>query len=399
MPSSAIANTLLAYEPIIERKRRAIAMRFTARSSGREPVDVPGLVAGLSELWPEWSIPVQLRVPDVDTLPAALLDVAPTTRVWLELPATMTATVQDLQLAAELHRKGFVLVLGGRPYGRLPPALLAALRMAVIHVEEDRRLQAGAAGEQRGFIRSIPYAQAGVQSIEMLKRSFEAGAAACIGWPFEDANRHAAPSDANPDFTNVTQLLALIDRDADPAELDKVIRRDAALAYRLLRYINSAAFGLTVEVQSFQHAVMMLGYERLKRWLLLMLVTASKDANLQPVMFASFRRGLLMEHLVGADGDPGTRDAVFILGVLSLLDKMFREPMPSLLSKLNVAEGIREALIERTGPYAAYLRVAEAVEREPDGHLVECLDHALVSVEQCNRALIKAVTVKEVVAP
>jgi EAL and modified HD-GYP domain-containing signal transduction protein len=145
----------------------------------------------------------------------------------------------------------------------------------------------------------------------------------------------------------------MIDRDADPSDLEKTIRRDAALAYRLLRYINSAAFGLPVEIQSFRHAVMMLGYERLKRWLLLMLMTASKDANMQPVMFASFRRGLFMEHLVGQDGNDAQRDEVFILGVLSLIDKLFREPLPVLLEKLYVPSSIREALIERTGPVHA----------------------------------------------
>ena len=34
-----------------------------------------------------------------------------------------------------------------------------------------------------------------------------------------------------------------------------------------------------------------------------MLTTASKDANMQSVMFASLRRGLFLENLVGTDGD------------------------------------------------------------------------------------------------
>jgi c-di-GMP-related signal transduction protein len=107
---------------------------------------------------------------------------------------------------------------------------------------------------------------------------------------------------------------------------------------------------------------MMLGYERLKRWLLLLLMTASKDANMQPVMFASFRRGLFMEHLVGEDGGSSDRDEVFILGVLSLIDKLFREPMPVLLDKLHVRDSIREALLDRSGPFTAYLGVDRAVQ-------------------------------------
>jgi EAL and modified HD-GYP domain-containing signal transduction protein len=119
---------------------------------------------------------------------------------------------------------------------------------------------------------------------------------------------------------------------------------------------------------------------------------------MQPVMFASFRRGLFLEHLVGDEGNAPLRDEVFILGVLSLLDKLFREPLPQLLDKLFVPDNIREALLERTGPYAAYLGVAESVEHAPDAGLARQLDDAFVSVDQCNRALVKAVTVKEVAA-
>ena len=119
---------------------------------------------------------------------------------------------------------------------------------------------------------------------------------------------------------------------------------------------------------------------------------------MQPVMFASFRRGLFLEYLVGQDNEEPMRDEVFILGVLSLLDKLFREPLPVLLEKLFVPDSIREALIGRTGPYAPYLGVAEAVERKPDDKLADQLDNAFVTIESCNRALVKAVTVRELAA-
>ena len=93
-----------------------------------------------------------------------------------------------------------------------------------------------------------------------------------------------------------------------------------------MRYINSPAFGLRVEISSFRHAIMMLGYQRLKRWLALLLATAGKDSNLKPVMFAAVRRGLLMEELVRCVGDEEMRNEMFICGVFSLLDRMFKQP-------------------------------------------------------------------------
>jgi len=392
-----ISSTLLGYEPIVDRSRKAIAMRITAHPRSGEVVDVASLYDDLSRLWPESAIPVLIRA-EGDALPPRLLELASSRQIWLEVPGQMTGSPAGMELIGHLHKRGFVLVLGGRPVTTLPVTMVPAFKMAIISVSEDRRLRDVATDGSRAFSRTIPYAQAGVKSISALKRSFDAGAVACIGWPFDDALNHAVPSSSNPDFATITKLLSMIDQDADASDLEHMIRRDAALAYRLLRYINSAAFGLTVEIQSFRHAVMMLGYERLKRWLLLMLTTASKDANMQPVMFASFRRGLFLENLVGHDNDEPLRDEVFILGVLSLLDKMFREPLPALLEKLYVPDSIRDALIGRTGPYAPYLGVAEAVERKPDDKLADRLDDAFVTVEACNRALVKAVTVRELAA-
>jgi EAL and modified HD-GYP domain-containing signal transduction protein len=397
VPNPAIGNTLMGYEPIVDRARKAIAMRITARGRAGAAADLTGLYNDFRMMWPDGSIPVLIRN-EGNTLPSELIELESSRQVWLEVPVSLVESAEGAELITHLHRRGFVLVLGGRPSAALPGNLLPSFRMSIIDFAEDRRLRDTTVERQRAHHRTIPYAQAGVKSIAMLKRSFDTGAVACIGWPFDDALQHAVPSDSNPDFGTITQLLSMIERDADASDLEKVIRRDAALAYRLLRYINSAAFGLTVEIQSFRHAVMMLGYERLKRWLLLMLMTASKDANMQPVMFASFRRGLFMENLVGEENEETMRDEVFILGVLSLLDKLFREPLPQLLEKLYVPDSIREALIARTGPYVPYLGIAESVEHPPDAELADRIDNAFLSIEQCNRALVKAVTVREVAA-
>ena len=100
---------------------------------------------------------------------------------------------------------------------------------------------------------------------------------------------------------------------------------------------------------------MLLGYQRLKRWLALLLATASKDVNLRPVMFAAVRRGLLMEELVAGNGDEEMRSEMFICGVFSLLDRMFQETLrqaarldPGARARLPGAGQERRARTSRT---------------------------------------------------
>ena len=98
---------------------------------------------------------------------------------------------------------------------------------------------------------------------------------------------------------------------------------------------------------------------------MLLITTSCKDANLRPLMFASFRRGLFLEHLIGADQDETMREEVFILGVFSLLDKLFKDSFENLFSVLHVPPRVQETLVDRTGPYVPYLAIAEAIEQGP----------------------------------
>ncbi|MCL4183809.1 MAG: HDOD domain-containing protein [Burkholderiaceae bacterium] len=393
---SLLASALIGYEPIVDRHRNALAMRLrvaprdqaaSAATVYREVAACQGDSAGTMVLGTG-------AVLDED-----MLAVEPLKTVWIEVRAALVDTTPGRALVAELHRRGFALVLVGRPGSPLPSELVPAFRMAVIDVHEDRRAtQQPGAPLPPGVKRSIPYVQAGVHTIDAMEECFAQGAHAIIGWPLEDALERAQRGKANPDHATIIELIAMAERAEDPVAMEKLLRRDPSLGYRLLRYLNSPGFGLSVEVQSFRHAVMMLGHARLGRWLALLLATSSKDANMRPVMVASFRRGVFLEHLVGNGHDAAARDEVFILGVFSLLDKLFGQPFDKLFGRLNVPERVRETLMEGRGAYAPYLEVVRAIERGPDPVLRERLDDCVLSLQQCNEAILHALTAPDLVA-
>jgi EAL and modified HD-GYP domain-containing signal transduction protein len=389
--STPLSDAVIGYAPIVGRNRNAIATRLSFMGKDGNALSASRICAGLGKVWPETATPVLLDIGD-DAPDAGLLDIEAPRMVWLEVPGRLAGSPEGLELIEALHRHGYTLVLRGRPSAELPAALLPAFKLALIHVDEDRRLDESVEhARQVAARRSIPYAQAGVQTIEIMGKCFDTGAEAVIGWPFRDALDHAGQASSNPDFMTVSRLLQMIDREEDTEAMEAEVRQDPALAFRLLRYINSPAFGLRVEVQSFRHALMMLGTKKLKKWLALLLSTSSKNANLRPVMFASFRRGLFLEHLVG-DIDPEARDEMFILGVFSLLDKMFSEPFEELLDRLKLPDRVQDSLVGSRGPYQPYLRIVEAVEQGPHPRLAGLLDDALVSLDRCNQSILRALT-------
>lgn len=388
----SLSNSVIGYAPLVNRQRQAIAARTHIQPMAVGAASHGKLYQELVAASPA-DAPTLLMAVQGQALTEDILSIEPVDWIWIEVPATFVSVPAGEQLVVEMRRRGFTMVLNGRPEGELSAALLASFKLALIHVDTDRRLKEPVvpnAAHPMAAKRNMPYAQLGVQSIAMMERCFATGATAVVGWPFEDSAKHTTSVTTNPDFATLTRLLQMVDKGEDVSAMEGVIRRDPALAYRLLRYINSPAFGLRIEIQSFRHAVMMLGYAKLRRWLMLLLATSSKQPNLRPIMFASFRRGLFLEHLVGQDQDESMRDELFILGVFSFLDKLFKEPFDRLLTQLNVPERVYEALTSRTGPYAAYVAIAQAIEQGPSASLPDQLTDAVMSMEQCNRAVMRA---------
>jgi EAL and modified HD-GYP domain-containing signal transduction protein len=135
---------------------------------------------------------------------------------------------------------------------------------------------------------------------------------------------------------------------------------------------------------------MMLGHQKLKRWLALLLATAGQDNNLKPVMYAAVRRGMMMEELVRGSSDDEMRSEVFICGVFSLLDKSFGQPFAELLKSLPVPPKVFQALAQGDGPYRPLLDLVQAVEAESLYDMRELSDRLLLGAGEVNRAVLRA---------
>ena len=65
------------------------------------------------------------------------------------------------------------------------------------------------------------------------------------------------------------------------AEVSERIKAEPSLSFRLLRYLNSPAFPLIVEVRSIPHALSLLGERSARKWVSLIAVTSMPAVNLR----------------------------------------------------------------------------------------------------------------------
>jgi c-di-GMP phosphodiesterase len=395
MDNDVLRNIALSYSPMVDRNRKVTATRLTVSSlRTQEALKADHLLAAIAEVWPEGGQPVSLNVMS-ETLLNDLLRAKPLSSVMVEIPSFIACDPANTQVIAQLHGNGNTLLLHGRPPSLLPREILPCFKHSIIDLADDRRKNEIPGHVDPGVVRSMGFIQSNVRTVAEMENSFARGALAILGWPIEEVTSAETPAGARagqPDMTVLVELIRRVDEGEDIDKLEAVLKRDPTLAYQLMRYINSPAFGLSVEIGSFRHAIMMLGYKRLKRWLALLLATASKDANMRPVMFASVRRGIFMEQLVAHTGDDETRGEVFICGVFSLLDKLFQKPFGELLKTIPVPERVYQALVEGEGPHHPYLELARAVESETAPVINEYAEHLLMSLQEVNRAVLGTLT-------
>jgi c-di-GMP phosphodiesterase len=382
-----LGSVWICYAPLIDKKRKAIGTRLTmlsANSNERPPIGT--LLTEMNSVWPESNVPVLLAPLDSEFDETTLQWSAPRNAL-LEIPANALLDPQTQSICQALFRDGKRLVLRGRPEVPLPPALLSCFEYAIIHVADDRRRVGQDAPS--GVVRRIPFIVTGVQNVADAVEAFDRDAAACVGWPLDDQSVNKARP-LQPGQAVVLELLRLVRDDADLDKIDSALRRDPALAFKLLRLVNSAAFNLPVQITSFQHAVMMLGYKKLIRWLSLLLATASKDSNTFPLMHASIRRGIFLE-TIGASANQGeVRDELFITGAFSLLDRITGAPFPHLFELISLSESIVEAILNRGGPYGPYLTLIEAIERSDPIAIRRQAEALAIPIASCNEALLKS---------
>jgi c-di-GMP phosphodiesterase len=165
-----------------------------------------------------------------------------------------------------------------------------------------------------------------------------------------------------PNYATIVTLMQLAQENAPVAKIEQSLKRDASLSYKLLRYINSAGFGLSCEIQSFRHAVAVLGYQNLYRWLALLLVTAARQSASSALVTLAITRGRLAELIGEGSFESQERDNLFIVGAFSLLDVILRMPLDAVLEQIPLSDNIRDALLRREGPYAPILSVVAATE-------------------------------------
>jgi c-di-GMP-related signal transduction protein len=139
------------------------------------------------------------------------------------------------------------------------------------------------------------------------------------------------------------RLLEMVSRtDIDMRELEKMLKQETSISYRLLRYLNSPIFGFSLEIKSIRHAMAVLGEREMRRWIRLIVTVGAAEQRCSALVLMGLARArfceLLSKRLL-------SNSDLFLMGLLSVMDAILEVTMDALMDQLPVDREIKAALL------------------------------------------------------
>lgn len=354
VPSPAIETTrFLARQPILDRQQRVFAYELLFRSGDCQAFDgesdaatrgmVDGfLVDGIDSLAAGSRVFVNCTR---EALVDHLVTLLPAKSTVLEILETIEPDEEVIEACRALRKMGYLLALDDFVFSEAMRPLIALVDFLKIDFRTTNACARASLRAQIGPTRAAWLAEK-VESHAEFQQACAEGFEYFQGFffcrPILESHR-----DIPPNALSQLRLLAAVSQSpVDMAELERILQSDASLTYRLLRLVNSAAYGLSREIRSIRSALIMVGEMEFRK-----LITVAVSHSMQAtrpsalVSLALVRARfceLLAPHL-------GQRPAEqYLVGMLSLLDALLEVPMQTVVGRLPLRAEAKAALLGET---------------------------------------------------
>ena len=285
----------------------------------------------------------------------------PRNRVVVELLETIEPDDEVLAACRRLKKAGYMLALDDfveRPHD-------AALVAMADFVKVDFRSTTPAGREQ--LARKL--ARRGIRMLaEKVETHDEMSSAMPAGYTYFQGYFFSRPTVVSakdiPGFRlNYLRLLRELNRpDVTVSKLDDIIKQEISIAYRVLRLVNSVAFGTRKRIESIREALVFLGLDIVRKWTSVWALAGLGHDKPAELVVNSVIRGLCCETLAAKVNLEHRASELFLLGMFSMLDALMDRPMEEVLATIAIPDDVRSGLVAGEGPLRAVLDVTIAFE-------------------------------------
>jgi EAL and modified HD-GYP domain-containing signal transduction protein len=288
----------------------------------------------------------------------------PAKSVVIELREDIEVDAEVVDVCRGLHAQGYRLALDDFVGGSGAEALLpfaSFVKLDVLDVPPAtwqplaRRLASD----------SVQVVAERVETVEVVAQARDAGCTLFQGYYFCRPATQSAQALPAGRLAYLNLFAALNSPDLTISSLEDLVKRDVSLSVRVLRSINSAAFGLGQEITSIRHALVLLGVQQVRKWASIWAMAGIGGGHSPELVSVALLRARSCE-LIGKAwlGDDGGNQ-MFLVGMCSVLDALLDQPMEKAIADLQLTSGVRSALL---GGSNAMRQILDAVMAHEQGN-------------------------------
>jgi c-di-GMP-related signal transduction protein len=353
-------QVFLARQPIFDTERRVVAYELLFRSGlenyfpagldvdfasckviedALSTFDFPKLIDGKKAY-----VNVSRRV-----LCDALYTVLPPRQTVIELLENVAADAETIAAVRTARAAGYQVALDdfvARPATEPLVALAQVLKVDFLatSLDERRRIR------ERTRRQDIVLLAEKVETAAELRAAEDLGYTLFQGYFFQRPEIISREEIPRSKLAYVRFLRELQAPELDYEGIARVIKQDVSLSVKLLKLLNSAAFGWRSRVTSLKHALVLLGERPFRKWASLLAVVGMTDDRPPELALVSLARARFAEQLCPLVGLGGRELDAFLVGLLSMLDVMVGRPLPELLAEIAVSADIDAAILRQDTP-------------------------------------------------
>jgi c-di-GMP-related signal transduction protein len=248
-----------------------------------------------------------------------------------------------LDACSELRHQGHSLAISQFGLTATTPELLPLAQYARVDLSRTK------AGDWKTVARQLtdrgikPIAER-VENAEAATAAIDAGFPLLQGYYFCRPTTFLAAQIPARRLAYIKLLSALNREDVSIDEVEELVSHDLSLSVRVLRAVNSAAFGIRHEITSLRHALVLLGLAQVRKWASVWAMAGLSEGDSSGIVGMSLVRARCCEYL-GEVMPQREKSGYFLLGLCSLLDVILRRPMHIAIEDLPLPDVIRGALL------------------------------------------------------
>jgi len=310
---------------------------------------------------------------DAEILESRIFDLIPKENMVLEILETVELTSNIVELCKKIRGEGYQLALDDFIYSEpLSPVMSVANYVKIDLPMYNRQSLTEVVAQLKNY--PVKLLAEKVETREDFEFCYSLGFDYFQGYFFAKPSVVTAKS-LSPAQLVLIELSRSLSKEKEFYTIEALFKKNPELNYKLLKFMNSAAFYTTQKITSIRQSLALLGYRNLQKWVTLLLFAGEGgDYKSSPLLERAALRGRIMELLAKKiTNDSATADSAFMTGTLSLIDILLERPITDILNEFNLSQDINNALICREGFLGTLILIVEMLEQEKFGLIQEML--------------------------